>query len=282
MRNILHRVHCIIFVLAGIVWTGFLMVLVIPIAIVAPLGRIMYTIEHFWAGTILKMAGVRVNVSGLEHIRKDKTYIFISNHQSLFDIPLMLHHTPKQLRMIYKKELGWIPLMGFILWKLKFIAIDRGNHERAVSSLRKAAKRIHDGVNVVIYADGTRSVDGELRPFKKGAFVLAIDAQVDILPVTISGTINVMHKYKMFDVNFDRDVSIVFNSPVSTENISLEQKDALKDRVASEIAASFEKIKYLSRIDDETLLQLIREKQNRGGSRADETVQKHQLADVKN
>ncbi len=252
------KLRSIINVNLGVLLTIVLLIAAIPLGMFAPLGKALHALERFWAGSLLKLAGIRANARGMEHIQKDKTYIFISNHQSAFDIPVMIYYAPKHIRMIYKKELMWVPLLGFVLWLLKFIPIDRGNHDKAVQSLGRAAKKIHSGLNIAVFADGTRSLNGELRRFKKGAFILAINAQVDIIPVTISGTINVMHKYRgFFDVSFNRDVEIIFDPPVATSELTLEDKDQLMEKVNSRIAANYEKIKHLSIIEDPDLLARI-------------------------
>lgn len=252
------KIRSIFFVSFGLLLTFVLILIAIPISIVAPLGSVMAAIERFWSSVLLRISKMRVVARGMEHIRSDKNYIFICNHQSALDIPLMMFYTPKQLRMIFKKELLYIPFFGLILWLLKFIPIDRGNREKAVASLKKAAGRIHDGINIVIYADGTRSLDGELRPFKKGAFMLAIEAQVDIIPVTISGTINVMHKLGgIFDIKFNQEVHILFDPPVSTSTFSIEQKDELKTLVNSQIASNYERIKHLSKITDQRVIEKV-------------------------
>jgi 1-acyl-sn-glycerol-3-phosphate acyltransferase len=253
-----------IFISFGVLFTFTLILIAMPIATIAPMGRLMAWIERFWSSVLVKLSKMRVTARGIDNIRKDKTYIFICNHQSAFDIPLMMFYAPKQLRMIFKKELLYIPFFGFILWLLKFIPIDRGNREKAVSSLKKAAKRIHDGINIVIYADGTRSLNGELKPFKKGAFLLAIEAQVDIIPVTISGTINVMHKLGgILDVKFDQEVHIIFDPPISTRSYSINQKDELKELVNSQIAANYESIKHLSKITDGSLVKKLNKFENK-------------------
>ena len=261
-----HRSHIrsFLFVSFGLVLTSVLILVAMPIAMIAPMGRAMAWIERFWSSTLVKTSRMRVVANGMEHIRSDKTYIFICNHQSALDIPLMMCYAPKQLRMIFKKELLYIPFFGFILWLLKLFPIDRGNREKAVASLKKAARRIHDGINIVIYADGTRSLDGELKPFKKGAFLLAIEAQVDIIPVTISGTINVMHKLGgIFDVKFGQEVHIIFDPPISTVNYSSNQKDVLKELVNTRIGSNYEKLKHLSKITDESMLAKLRKFENK-------------------
>ncbi len=255
------KIRSFIMVLSALLFTLICIIIIVPIGVFFPLGRATHAIERFWAGMLLTWAGVKADVKGIENIHPSHTCIFVSNHQSLFDIPLMMYYSPKQLRMIFKKELLYVPLFGFCLWILKFIAIDRGNREKAVASLKRAAKRIHDGTNIVIYADGTRSLDGELQPFKKGAFMLALEAQVDIVPVSISGTINVMHKYKsLFDVTFDRQVSLTFGKPISTIGMSVDKKDELLNLVKEEVYKNFEPVKELSKIDDPELIERIKNK----------------------
>lgn len=264
------KLRSFLFISFGLIFTFVIILIAIPIAMISPMGKVMAWIERWWSSVLLHLVKMRVVVRGLEHIKDDKTYIFICNHQSAMDIPLMMSYAPKQLRMIFKKELLYIPFFGFILWLLKFIPIDRGNREKAVASLKKAAKRIHDGINIVIYADGTRSLDGELRPFKKGAFMLAIDAQVDIIPVTISGTINVMHKLGgVFDTRFGQEVHIIFDSPISAASYTAVQKDQLKEVVNSQIAANYEIIKHLSKItDDKLIIKVNKFEQKRNAVRA--------------
>ncbi len=258
-RSYRSPIRSFLFIAFGSIFTFILILVAIPIAMISPLGRVMAFIEKLWSSVLVRLSGMRVTAKGMDHIRRDQTYIFICNHQSAMDIPLMMCYAPKQLRMIFKKELLYIPFFGLILWLLKFIPIDRGNREKAIVSLKKAAKRIHDGTNIVIYADGTRSVDGELKPFKKGAFLLAIEAQVDIIPVTISGTINVMHKLGgVFDVKFGQEVAIIFDPPVSTASFTVDQKDSLKEQINSLIAANYEPIKHLSRITDKIILDRIK------------------------
>jgi 1-acyl-sn-glycerol-3-phosphate acyltransferase len=257
------KLRSFLFVITGLILTFILILIATPIAMIAPMGRAMAWIERFWSSALVKMSKMRVVVKGIEHIHNDKTYIFVCNHQSALDIPLMMCYAPKQLRMIFKKELLYIPFFGFILWLLKFIPIDRGNREKAIISLKKAARRIHDGINIVIYADGTRSLDGELKPFKKGAFLLAIEAQVDVIPVTISGTINAMHKLGgLFDVKFGQEVHIIFDAPISTGAYTVSQKDELKELINAQIGSNYAKLKHLSKITDESILKKLRKIEN--------------------
>lgn len=234
-------------VTAGIIFTGIVIILIFPVGLLSPFGRAGYALEHWWAATLVRMAGMKLKVRGTEKIASDRTYVFVANHQSLFDIPVLMYCLPKQIRLIHKKELLWIPMLGQILMVTRFISIDRGNREKAMASLKRAARKISQGVNIAIFAEGTRSLDGELRPFKNGAFVLAIDAQVDIVPVTISGTINVLHKNQsIFNIAFHRDVEVIVGEPISTHGRNSIDRDLLRDQVEKTIAAEYAAVKHLS------------------------------------
>ncbi len=256
-----HQALSAIIVALSLLHTLLSIFIAFPTSIFFPFGRAMYWTEKFWSGGLLRLARARVHVKGLENIEPGRHYIFVSNHQSLYDIPLMMKYTPRQLRMIYKKELLWAPFLGVTLMIMRFISIDRGNREKAIQSLKKAAKKIHDGINIVIYAEGTRSLDGQISPFKKGAFLLAIDAQVPIIPVTISGTIQIMHKYRsVFDMGFRKEIFLTFDKPVPTAGLTAAQRDELKNKVETIIRDNFEPVKAYSLITDESFIRKMQEK----------------------
>lgn len=234
------------------------------VSIFSPFGFIMSRVEKYWGKILVKSTGAKVTIKGLEHLQPGKPYIFVANHQSLFDIPLMMGYIPRQIRMIHKKELLWTPFLGFTLMAMRFISIDRGNREKAIVSLQRAADKIRKGINIVIYAEGTRSLDGKLQPFKKGAFLLAINAQVDIVPVTISGTINIKHKYgSPFKIGFNRPVVMILDHPISTQQYSTEQRDELKALVENTIQSQFAAVQDLSVITDPVILEKVQKKKRK-------------------
>ncbi len=257
----IHRLTSALYILFGLLFMAMSSVIATSVSTFRPFGRLMYIFEKFWAKTLLLFTGAKIRVTGLEHIRPGRPYIFVSNHQSLFDIPLMMGYIPRQIRMIHKKELLWAPFLGFTLLVMRFISIDRGNRDKAIISLQKAAEKIRRGVNIVIFAEGTRSLDGEISPFKKGAFLLAINSHVDIIPVTISGTINIMHKYGgLTNVGFRRPVEMILDAPISTDGLTAEQRDELRLKVEQAVTANFEKIKSLSEIGDQSFLEKMKKK----------------------
>ncbi len=138
-----------------------------------------------WAKTILFMCGVKLEVSGIENIRKDIPYIYMSNHQSYFDIFTLLAGLPVDFKFILKKELMKIPILGTAMKGARYISLDREDGRKAIEGMNTAADRIRAGASVLIFPEGTRSEDGVIGEFKKGGFHLALKSGCDIVPVAI-------------------------------------------------------------------------------------------------
>jgi 1-acyl-sn-glycerol-3-phosphate acyltransferase len=152
-------------------------------------GKVVYRINKFWTWAILRAGGVKLKVTGLEKLDPSRPYIFMVNHQSNVDIPILIQGLPRfQLRWIAKKELLWVPFFGWAMWATKHITVDRANSISAVKSLRRAKERIAAGISVVVFPEGTRSRDGQLLRFKKGGLLLAVETNTEIVPVTIRGS----------------------------------------------------------------------------------------------
>jgi 1-acyl-sn-glycerol-3-phosphate acyltransferase len=201
-------------------------------------GNPVHKIARFWGKSILVAGRIKVSVSGLSHIDLAGPYIYMPNHQSNFDIPVLLGHLAVQFRWLAKKELFKIPIFGAAMRKAGYISIDRYNRESAFKSLKTAAKKIKSGRSVLIFPEGTRSRDGKIRPFKKGGFVLAVDSGVPIVPVVIKGTHAIMTKDK-FRVN-PGHVRMVIHKPIDTSAYSRENKEVLMERVRRVICDGFE------------------------------------------
>ena len=158
-------------------------------------GRYAYLISRFWSWLILAVGGVSLRVSGLNHIDPRRQYVFMVNHQSNLDIPVLLQILPGfQLRWLAKRELLWVPFLGWAVWAARHIVVDRGDRNDALRSLKKAKERMAAGVSIVIFPEGTRSSDGELLPFKRGGLLLAAKTQAPIVPVTIDGSWKILAK----------------------------------------------------------------------------------------
>ena len=151
-----------------------------------PRRRFLLWITRGWARIILAVAGVRVTVEGQEHIPAGPA-VFASNHVSALDIPLLFGCLPVDFRIIHKKSLYWAPVLGQYLYFGGHVGVDRKNAFRAKESLRRAARRIREGMSVAVFPEGTRSRDGNVQEFKRGTFVLAQDAGVPVVPVSLIG-----------------------------------------------------------------------------------------------
>lgn len=139
-----------------------------------------------WAPGILWICGVKLKVKGLEYLDIGRSYVLVSNHQSFLDIPILFRSIIINLYFVAKKELKKIPFLGWYMMATGMIFIDRTNRTKSIASLKKAAKLIQKGKSVIMFPEGTRSKDGYLADFKKGPFMLARQANVEVLPVGIS------------------------------------------------------------------------------------------------
>lgn len=147
----------------------------------------LFVARTLFSRGLLKIAGAKLTVYGTENVPTDKPVIFIANHCSHLDIGVLCRSAPVNLHFIGKKELMWVPIVGWYMVVAGHILLDRSNKKKAIVSLKKAAMKIKSGKSVAIYPEGTRSKTGELGVFKKGAFHLALEAGVSIVPVHIKG-----------------------------------------------------------------------------------------------
>lgn len=163
--------------------------LTILIGLFDPHGIYVYRIGQVWTWLILRSGRIAIKVTGLDQINTHQPYVFMANHQSNIDIPVLIQSLiAYQLRWIAKKELLWIPFFGWALWASKHIPVDRADRFDAVNSLTTARKRIRAGISVVVFPEGTRSKNGGLLKFKKGGVLLAVLTGTPIVPVTIIGS----------------------------------------------------------------------------------------------
>jgi 1-acyl-sn-glycerol-3-phosphate acyltransferase len=150
-------------------------------------GDTVHRIGRFWAGLHLKISGVKVVIKGLEHL-EGPPFVFMCNHQSALDIYTLFACLPISFRWIAKRQLFKIPFFGWAMGRAGYISIDREKPREALKTMEEAARKIRTGTNIIIFPEGTRSFDGNLLPFKKGGFTLALRAMVPIVPIGIYGT----------------------------------------------------------------------------------------------
>ncbi len=219
--------------------TIFLGTIAIIISFFTRTGNPVHIIARIWARGILYVSRIRVRVIGLNKIDPSQSYVYMSNHQSNFDIPVLLAHLPVQFRWLAKAELFKIPLFGRAMRGAGYVEIDRFNRESAFQSIEEAAGKMKDGVSVMIFPEGTRSRDGRIRPFKKGGFVMAVDAGVPIVPIVLQGTWSIMDKSSL-RINTGEVVMNIEN-PIVTTHYSRQNKDDLIEAAHRVICEGFEK-----------------------------------------
>lgn len=189
-------------------------------------GRHSDIIMRLYIRLINLTCGVKITSEGAEKLSADKPYLIAANHQSLFDIPACFEALPGRLRMLAKKELFKIPVFGWGLWATGHVNIDRENRDSAIKSVDDAIDRIHtEKISPVVYPEGTRSPDGTVQKFKKGAFVLAINAGLDIVPVTIIGSWDILPK-KSLIVRSGR-IHVCIHDPIPTKGLDIKARTEL-------------------------------------------------------
>lgn len=202
-------------------------------------GRMFHLLAQIHSRSILKVCGVNVNVQGLENIDKSRSYIFVSNHASLFDIPSVISGIPQEIRIMFKKELSRIPFWG---WGLKlskvYIEVDRGKGQDAIRSLEDAAIKMRGGSSVLLFAEGTRTRDGKLQQFKRGAFYLAMRSGFPVVPLTINGSFSILQK-DSFNIR-PGTITLILDKPIEPPPIiGKEAENQLRERVQDIIRSHY-------------------------------------------
>jgi 1-acyl-sn-glycerol-3-phosphate acyltransferase len=194
-------------------------------------GNIPHLVARLWGKIQLRITGTRVRIQGLENIDSQGSYILVSNHQSTFDIFALLGYLPVQFRWTAKAELFHTPYMGWAMSRIGYIPIERDSPKKAYRSMLRAAEVVRNGVSVIIFPEGTRSPDGNLQPFKKGVFLLALKSRAPILPITIQGTSKIMRKGDWR--TYPGQVRIQIDPPIETAGTPAEKEEELSQRVRS-------------------------------------------------
>lgn len=199
--------------------------LAIILSLLLPGSDPAHLVARAWGRSILMVSGISVEVQGVAEIDPSRSYVYMCNHLSNFDIPVLLAHLPVQFRWLAKAELFRIPLFGRAMRGAGYISIDRFNRSSAFASIDEAAAKIQQGVSVMIFPEGTRSRDGSLLPFKKGGFVLAVDSGVPIVPLVIQGTQTIMPKGSR--LVHPNPVKLMIRTPIETGAYTRETKEQL-------------------------------------------------------
>jgi len=197
-------------------------------------GRFAHGCARLWSWLILATTGVNVTTGGLERVDRGRGYLFISNHQSFYDIPVIFWYLPWDLRIIAKESLGSFPFIGWHLRRTGHVLVRRDRPGSAV--FQQLSDMMKAGRSLIVFPEGTRSADGRLGAFRAGIFRLAIEAGLDIVPVAIRGSRHVMRKHQL--TTSPGQVTLEVFDPISTHGLGVDEAKALSDRVRDLIGAA--------------------------------------------
>jgi 1-acyl-sn-glycerol-3-phosphate acyltransferase len=219
------------FIFDPLIWfyTLFMGLLAVPGGMFDRSGRRLHWFSHAWSWLIMKSILSPVKVTGLDRIDTSKPHVYAVNHASALDIPVLYTYFPFQFRIAFKKELLSYPVVGWQLKRSGQVCIDQQNPAHSISSIRAALKGLKAGLPLVIYPEGGRTPDGEIKPFLPGAFFLAIKAQVDIVPVALVGTYELL-PMDTYHIKC-RPLEMRVGEPISTAGLTLRDMETLSARV---------------------------------------------------
>jgi 1-acyl-sn-glycerol-3-phosphate acyltransferase len=219
------------FILDPLVWLYTLVmgILALPGGLFDRSGRRLHWFSRTWSWLIMKTILSPVKVTGLDKIDTSKPHVYAVNHASALDIPVLYVYLPFQFRIVFKKELLAYPIVGWQLKRSGQVCIDQQKPTNSIAAIRSAVKSLKAGMPLVIYPEGGRTPDGEIKPFLPGAFFLAIKAQVDIVPVALVGT------YELLPMNTYhikcRPLEMRVGEPISTAGMTMRDLEAVSEKV---------------------------------------------------
>lgn len=210
-------------------------VLTLPYTMISGDSSFLYRVGMWVVRTGVRLAGIRVELIGRERLDPKQNYIFMSNHVSNIDPPLLIPLLPGRTSVLVKRELFRIPILGFAMRAAQLVAVDRHNRDAAIASMRTAAGVIRGGLSMTIFPEGTRSLDGRLLPLKKGPFYLAMESGCPIVPVTLLGTHEILPKGTFFIRPRMAVAKIVFHEPIWPKDFDDREAliAALRDSITS-------------------------------------------------
>ncbi len=222
-------------------YTVFCSILALIFILIDRSFNLYFWLSRFFSGGILWISGINLNITGLDNFDHNKTYVYVSNHSSQYDIMTLQKSVPNRMSIVFKKELAKIPLFGWQLYLGPYVMIDRSKADRAMKSIDEAKKLMKEkNVSILVFAEGTRSKTGEIQDFKRGAFRMASAVGYPIIPVSISGSNKIMPKgtFKLKPGT----IHVHYDKPISTENIKSRQDEInLMNQVRDVVVENHEK-----------------------------------------
>lgn len=214
----------------------FAVFVALPLMLYAAIRRspvLLYRVSIMGVRASIWLSGIRVHVEGLDNIPSG-VCVFVANHVSYVDPPILVAAIPRQIAVLAKKEIFRLPILGPAMRQAYFIPVDRSNKEAAAEAIMEAAQNLQNGVSYLAYPEGTRSADGRLRAFKKGSFVMAIQAGVPVVPVAVIGAQRLMRKGEWFVR--PGETTVRFQPPVNSANYTMAERAQLLGIVHQRIA----------------------------------------------
>ena len=223
-------------ILAGLVVAILTPILAFPIMLLGLFpgsAGATYRMARCWCSVLYKAMGLTLSIEGAEKITPGASYIITPNHQGNADILALIVTLPLRFRWVIKKELLRIPVFGWALGRTGAIALDRSDPTKAVKALKGASSKLKEGWSVLIYPEGTRSPDPELQRFKKGAFMLAMQTGIPILPVTCNGAFHILPRKTILFI--PGHIKVCVGDPISTKGLSVEHVPELMQKTREQI-----------------------------------------------
>jgi 1-acyl-sn-glycerol-3-phosphate acyltransferase len=233
-----HWWRTVLFLIPAIsIYTLVLGALSIASSLIDRRGFFAHWCARTWSRLILVTTGVRVDVTGLERLGADRAYVFVANHQSHYDTPVLFQSLPYQLRIIAKASLGRFPVLGWHLQRTGHMLVDRRRPDRA-RIFSWASRLMANGLCLIVFPEGTRSPDGRVGTFKAGSFLVALESGLPVVPISVVGSRHVMLKGRL--ATFPGRVRVVVHAPIETADLKGSDPRVLAERVRLAIAAEAE------------------------------------------
>ena len=236
MKDFFRFIHLIWILCWAMLATLILFIPCIIAAYLSSTGNLAFNLTQIWARIVLAASFVRIRILNRERIAKGVSYIIVANHTSFYDILAIVTTLGIQFRWVIKKGVLKVPLFGYALYASRNIFIDRSNPKEAMESIHQGTERLPKGVSVMIFPEGGRSMDGAIKPFKKGGFVMAIEKKWPVLPVTINGS-RAIHAKTTRSVS-PGTIEVVVGEPIDASEYSQETMSSLIERSRSVVLSN--------------------------------------------